>query len=362
MRKQILLLGVFASMFFVSCSEEEITTSDVASTDLEVTIEHVNFDPATAQPTARFNEEDEGLYHGVIVSLDTEIHGKIWINVNNDGNYNATVVTNTGDRFAFIGKQLNREGNLLSYIGDRGSFSFDVADYNNPVITNVIIDNKDAHISAVKDRAGQRAAAILGTYQDFDDPDFNGTWDIITDGTPNEDAFGFPLVSEVVFTHNNGMVFTDTEFENFEYPCFFYGLDDDGVLITEIAPVFLHEDPMTTPNGRNEFWLQNQVFDLGGQPLTYWIGQSSALIDVNGLEFVNHGFFNNDFADTPNEICTAFDGQKGLWFWNGRAGFSSFDDPFDVPMMAPENVDYEGFRQMVSEATFQMGDSSVLRK
>ena len=36
----------------------------------------------------------QGLYHGVIVTLDTEIHGKIWVNINNDGNYNATVVTN----------------------------------------------------------------------------------------------------------------------------------------------------------------------------------------------------------------------------------------------------------------------------
>ena len=43
-----------------------------------------------------------------------------------------------------------------------------------------------------------------------------------------------------------------------------------------------------------------------------------------------------------------FDGQKGVWFWNGRSGFSSFDDPFDVPMRATENIDYEGFQEAIS--------------
>lgn len=355
MKKQILLFGVFASMIFSSCSEEETTVSDFTTTDLEVTIEHINFDPATAEPIARFNEDNRGLYHGIIVSLDTgnkdRPHGKIWVNVNNDGNYNATVVTNTGDRFGFIGKKLNRDGNLYSFVGNRGSFKFDVTDFNKPIATNVIIDSKEGHIATLKDRAGQRAAVILGSFQTNDDDPMSmppleaitGTWDLMTDGTPNVEAFGFPNLTEVVITiTNNGNVYSDTDFETFEYPCFF-------IPTGPIAPVFLHEDPMTTPNGRNEFWAQDQSFLLGNATLTYWLGQSSGLVDNNGLAFLNHGFHNNDFADPPVAGCNAIDGEKGVWFWNGRSGFSSFDDPFDVPMIASESANYEGFKQMLRD-------------
>jgi len=346
MKKQLLIFSVLASVLFASCSDEETTISSDTSTDLEVTIEQVEFNPETAEPNSRFNETSEGIYHGVFVTLDTEIHAKIWININNDGFYNATVVSNQGDRFRFTGTPSSRQGSRFSFVGERGSFDFDVSDINSPVATNVIVDNKEAHIAAVKDRAGQRASIILGTFESDDDSPLgviSGTWDLITDGTPNTDAFNFPLLTEVVITvTNTGIVYSDTDFETFEYPCFFLPSGS-------IAPVFLHEDPMTTPNGRNEFWAQNQSFQLGNATLTYWLGQSSGLVDVNGATFANYGFHNNDFADPPVNVCSAIESKKGVWFWNGRSGFSSFDDPFDVPMRASENIDYEGFKQMLRE-------------
>ncbi|WP_299762048.1 hypothetical protein [uncultured Dokdonia sp.] len=353
MKKQILLLSVFASAFFVSCSDEEIITSNDAITDFEVTIEQIeqiDFDPETAEPNNRFNDASEGLYHGVIVTVEPgqsdNLHGKIWININNDGHYNATVVTNQGDRFKFLGKPVNFDNSKFVFRGKRGTFDYDISDINNPVATNVIVDSKPGHVASVKDRAGQRAAAILGTFATNDNPDdiISGTWDLLTDGTPNPDAFNFPLLTEVVITvTNNGNVYSDTDFEMFNYLCFF------ETTITEIAPVFLHEDPMTTPNGRNEFWAQNQSFQLGNATLEYWLGQSSGLVDSNGSTFVNHGFHNSDFADPPSNVCTAIDGQKGIWTWNGRTGTSSFDDPFDVPMLHSENVDYEAFKQVLRQ-------------
>ncbi|MFT5892255.1 MAG: hypothetical protein ACI9Y7_002365 [Dokdonia sp.] len=349
MRKQLLIFSVFASALFTSCSDEEIISSNDTSTDLEIAIEQIDFNPETAQPDSRFNGTSEGLYHGVFVTLDTEIHAKIWININNDSQYNATVISNQGDEIRFIGKEVSRDGAKLTFVGQRGSFDFDVTDIESPVASHVIIDDKEAHISAVKDRAGQRASVILGTFETNDDPanPITGTWDLMTDGTPNAEAFNFPLLTEVVITvTNNGNVYSDTDFETFEYPCFF-------IPTGPIAPIFLHEDPMTTPNGRNEFWAQNQVFNLGNSTLTYWLGQSSGLIDINGAAFANFGFHNNDFADPPVTVCTPIDGQKGVWFWNGRSGTSSFDDPFDVPMRAAENIDYEGFKEAISGITFQ---------
>ncbi|WP_299217295.1 hypothetical protein [uncultured Dokdonia sp.] len=347
MKKQLLIFSVFASALFVSCSDEEIISSNDTSTDLEVTIEQIDFNPETAEPNSRFNDTSEGLYHGVFVTLDTEIHAKIWININNDGQYNATVVSNQGDRFRFLGKEVSRDGTKFSFVGERGSFDFDVSDIENPVATHVIVDAKEAHIATVKDREGQRAAVILGSFTTDDDPMdvISGTWDLMTDGTPNPNAFNFPLLTEVVITvANNGNVYSDTDFETFDYPCFFS--------VNDVAPVFLHEDPMTTPNGRNEFWAQDQSFALGNATLTYWLGQSSGAVDTNPT-LTNHGFHNNDFADPPVAGCTAIDGKKGVWFWNGRSGFSSFDDPFDVPMRAVENIDYEGFKEAISEMTFQ---------
>ncbi|MEP0266742.1 hypothetical protein [Dokdonia sp.] len=349
MRKQILFLGVFASVFFASCSDEEIISSNDTSTDLEVTIEQIDFNPETAQPDGRFNNTSEGLYHGIFVTLDTQLHAKVWININNDGQYNATVVSNQGDKFRFLGNPTSRDGTKFSFSGERGSFDFDVTDIENPIATNVIVDSKEAHIAALKDREGQRAAVILGTFETNDDPAniISGTWDLMTDGSTNADVFGFPNLTEIVITvANNGNVYSDTDFETFEYPCFF-------IPSGPITPIFLHEDPMTTPNGRNEFWAQDQQFALGNATLTYWLGQSSFLVDNNGTAFANHGWHNNDFADPPVAGCNAIDGEKGVWFWNGRSGTSSFDDPFDVPMRAVENIDYEGFKEAMSGMTFQ---------
>ena len=345
MTKQLLIFSILASVLFASCSDEQTTISSDTSTDLEVAIEQIDFSPETAEPDSRFNETNEGLYHGVFVTLDAGIHAKIWININNDGHYNATVVSNQGDRFRFAGIPTSREGYTFSFVGERGSFDFDVSDINSPVATNVIVDNKEAHVTVVKDRAGQRAAAILGTFMSDDDSPLgviSGTWDLITDGTPNPDAFNFPLLTEVVITvTNTGIVYSDTDFETFNYPCFFLPSGP-------IAPIFLHEDPMTTPNGRNEFWAQDQSFQLGNATLTYWLGQSSGAVDTNPM-LENHGFHNNNFADPPVAVCSAVENKKGIWFWNGRSGFSSFDDPFDVPMRAAENIDYEGFQQMLRE-------------
>lgn len=345
MRKQILLLSVFTSALFISCSDEEIITSNDTATDFEVAIEQIEFTPETAEPDGRFNESSDGLYHGILVTLDTNIHGKIWVNINNDGHYNATVVTNEGDRFRFLGRKISRSDTKYSFTGERGSFDYDVANIDKPIASNVIIDSKDAHIASVKDRAGQRAAAILGSFETNDDPMdvISGTWDLITDGSTNSDAFDFPNLTEVVITvANNGNVYSDTDFESFDYPCFFLPSGP-------ITPVFLHEDPMTTPNGRNEFWAQDQSFLLGNATLNYWLGQSSGLVDLNGAAFVDHGWHNNDFAATPTPGCNAIDGEKGKWTWNGRTGISTFDDPFDVPMRASENANYEAFKQMLRQ-------------
>jgi len=43
------------------------------------------------------------MYHGIVVSSDIEIHGKVWINLGNDSKYNAAIITDTSDRLSFFG-------------------------------------------------------------------------------------------------------------------------------------------------------------------------------------------------------------------------------------------------------------------
>ena len=153
-----LIIGAFAFAVCLSCSNDEVSP-ETATENLDVTIEtliaeqastDINgefkgpINPITTVPEARFNEDTKGMYHGIVVSSDTEIHGRIWINLENDGKYNATVVTDTGDKislFATMGRGYSITSlDTIAIVGERVSFTYDVSDYNNPVAKNVVID------------------------------------------------------------------------------------------------------------------------------------------------------------------------------------------------------------------------------
>lgn len=127
----------------------ETLIAEQTSTDIKGTYKGA-INPITILPQVRFNEDTKGMYHGIVVSSDTEIHGRIWINLENDGKYNATVVTDTGDKLSFFAN-MGRGPSITSlttiaFIGERGSFTYDVSDYSHPVATQVVIDNKESYI------------------------------------------------------------------------------------------------------------------------------------------------------------------------------------------------------------------------
>ena len=337
-----ILLGAYALALCFSCSNDEVT-DNTTTANLDVTIEAIAseqastdingeykgaINPITFTPESRFNETSKGMYHGIVVSSDRELHGQIWINLENDGKYNATVVTDTGDKLSFFAN-MGRGPSITSFatiafVGERGSFTYNVSDYNHPVATNVVIDAKESFIQSVKDRSNQRAASVLGTFVDFADPSFAGTWDLVTDGTPETPFFGLPKLTLVCIVSPLGDMYTDDTFETYDYPCF-------GV--TGVAPVF---HTAGGPFGNlNEFIAQDQSMDILGVTNSYWIGQSTSISNGNPGT-INAGFYNNDFADPPAAICTAINDQKGVWFWNGRAGSATFMDPFAVTREAQE--------------------------
>ena len=257
------------------------------------------------------------MYHGIVVTQDLSVHGKIWVNVANNGDYNATVVTNKGEQMAFYGTPLSRNREIISFNGKVSSFTFDVTDFNNPRATEVILNGIDGYVQTVKDRSGQRTAAILGTYVYINDAAFAGTWDLITDGSTIGNPFGAPNLTQVCIVSPSGGMFVDNVMDTFDYPCF------DGA--TGTLPIYI--TPADGFGDINEFWAQDQSVTLGGAELTYWLGQSSLSSQANAVE--NSGFHNNDFGNPVQTGCFIFTGFKAVWFWNGRVGSASFDDPFD---------------------------------
>jgi len=338
MRK--LLTGLAALTLLYACSDDtiSITETDEAFFTTQLTNNDVAINPILDQPRAVFDTSSEGMYHGVIATIDQSLHGKIWINVGNDGNYNAKVITDEGEHLSFFAEQYQSRGNNNHlFKGVRGSFHFDVSDFNAPTATDVILDNIEGFVQVVKDRSHQRATTFLGTFQDDNDPEFIGTWDIITDGTPNLDAFNLPLITQVIVNAPGGNVFIDTEFDAFEYNCF--------VTNGPIMPVFL-----SSADG-NEFWAQQQTADWGGAEATYSLGQSTLASALNDLP--NTGFHNNE-PGNPGPRCLTIEDLIGFWSWNGRSGSLSFDGGFNfTSSSAPSNVDFDGLVETLSKVYFE---------
>lgn len=325
MKKYILGIALVSLCF--ACSQDEETLNNPES-NLETSFEVTIVDPVTATPNKAFDLAGAGLYQGIIVTEDAQFHGKIFVNVGNDGNYNALVETDTRERVSFKGKPLNRTNTLFQFEGKRGSFVYDVTNYDSPVASEVVIDNTNGFVQTVKDRSEQRAATTLGTYVDFADPAFAGTWDLISDGTPVPDAFGLPALTQVCILGPGGAMFIDDVFDTFEYPCF--------TLPGPVSPVFhLAGGPF---GSINEFWAQNQSVDIAGITMDYFLGQSTSVHGANPT-FENPGFHNNNFADPPTPGCNVFTGGlQGIWFWNGRVGSGTFFDPFAPPPPPPANA------------------------
>jgi len=334
-----MIIGIFALIVFLSCSNDEVSNDNIAA-DFDVTIEaliieqastNINgefkgaINPITTIPQERFDTNSKGMYHGIVVSSDTEIHGRIWINLENDGKYNATVVTDTGDKLSFFAN-MGRGPSITSFatiafVGERGSFTYDVSDYNHPVATNVVIDSKESYIQTVKDRSDQRADVALGTYVDTNDAAFAGTWDLITDGSLDP-IIGLPVLTQTCTVGATGFMFTDTTIEPFDWSCFVGS-------VQTFTPIFARFGDPNNPLSGNEFWAQNQILPIGATNASYSIGVSTMVSDANG-ETV--GLFNADPTGVNPAIgCYVSFGVQGVWEWEGRSGTISFEDDAFTP-------------------------------
>lgn len=357
---------IFLGAIAVACTKDDpnsldatLETAAITTTSSTINFEAVN--PITEVPNRAFDNTSNGIYHGIIVSQDVSVHGKIWINIANNGDYNATVVTEEGNAMAFFGIPTSRSQEIITFKGKEGSFVFDVTEFDNPKATDVTINGISGYIQTVKDRSVQRATATLGNYADLNDATFSGTWDLLTDGTTNGTAFGLPALTQVCILSPFGTMYIDDTFEPFSWPWFDLDGDGDGDDDDITTAVYLNESGLE--GGINEFWAMDQSLDINGFTLNYWLGQSSFLSQGNDPGPVDDvsdtGFFNHNIVDVllsgaervnGRNTASGIDNIKALWTWNGRTGFATFNDEFDgMPPTRNQNlsIDYKGLQNEV---------------
>ena len=134
------------------------STISVDPTDEEI------FDDIDLQdPRASLDNSTQGLYRGVFSSFDGTNHGEIVINLGNDGEMAAAIHFINGEKIAFTAE--SETLTTFKFRNNQGSFSFNVADIEDPTATDVIFNQKASYIRAYKERSSRRISIALGHYE-----------------------------------------------------------------------------------------------------------------------------------------------------------------------------------------------------
>ncbi|MDC7997797.1 CUB domain-containing protein [Gilvibacter sediminis] len=302
MKKFILLLALGVVAY--SCSEEG---TDLDQNETNAFLESV--DPK-ATPSAALDDSSLGMYHGFIATLDSDFNAKIWINAGNDGKFNATAKSIDGEKYSFFSHEADMAGTQFTFKGVAGTFTFDISDLGNPIVSDVTINGKDGISHVYKEFSSQRGVVSLGNYVDDGDAAFTGVWNLISDGSPHPAGAG-EIITESFVLSPSGNPFTDTTIETFDFACF--GQTGIPGLILLNAGV------------QNEIWLFDQSSVWGPATATYDLGVSSSARDFNNIGY--DSFSNQNAGGTAGCFITE---SQGTWSWNGRTGTVSF--PGDVPL------------------------------
>ena len=252
----------FLTVVMVSCTSDEITTSESydLTTSTSIPIENQS-------SNLYFDYSRLGVYHGIVASGTSSSRGKIWINVGNDSQYNASLKLVGSPEITF---QLPLQVNavhvntlIYNYVSTEGSFTLDLTDYNSPVISEILINN-EAHFGAVvKSRSQNSASSMTATFTETGNPAFSGTWNIIADGSiENANGMNGDGITSMVITYDGNM-YSDFEFDNFNATACFSIPSFVPILETEGIPNYVISSYQTS-----EFAGGIVKWDLGYNPST----------------------------------------------------------------------------------------------
>ncbi|MBV1922771.1 MAG: hypothetical protein KUG68_01955, partial [Flavobacteriaceae bacterium] len=144
-------------------------------------------------------------------NTNKELHGKIAVYESENGLYEAEINLVNGEIYLFNSTN-SFQKNLIQFKGDKGSFSVDINDANNPIVSNVFIKSKTSgYIKLIKKKKTIIQVVALGTYAETgNEANFYGNWDLIgevDDGTNLTNQFGPELtpydITKVIISHRD---------------------------------------------------------------------------------------------------------------------------------------------------------------
>lgn len=306
-----------------SCQQDELDIED------QSTYPVLNLETYT--PSQDLDNTPKGKYVGVLGHhTNPEIHGKIYINAGQYGQYDALVKFTNSKNLTFKGKPQSKDGSTIVFEGKSGKFVMNFTDFENPIVSAIELykQESDGYIVVRKSTKDAQAFVLTGTYLDNTDPNFSGNWDLIGDGTiTNVDVQvtipGTPFPTTIsVPTENIGtlsishlgsmMPFVDTAFEaNAAQPCIEAAI---GTGFSS-APFIIPSD-IPNPLGGT----------LGGAGSVSSGGQTSLLNGFDATWSLSYGApipVANIAGGYSNDSCMEATG--GIWSWNGRSGTISID-------------------------------------
>ena len=287
----ILLVAIFCTSCqkeaFLEEREQQQNGDVVVSVD--ATEEEIFEDVSNQNPRPSLDNSTQGIYHGIIGTYDLSAHGEIIINVGNDGNYIAALHFVSGEKLVF--QALNRRVSSLEFTNDRGSFILDVSDIDNPVASEVQLDDTEGYVIVYKEKSTKRLSIALGSYVDKDDADFKGNWDLISFGVKEFNFPGALRVQQVILSNGMSLYYdtTPNTLEPFE-GCF--GLSVNGPYMASLSQnlrILEGKEQISSFNNTSCEW-------------------SLAVTQDNG---------NFEYLDKRCEPSST----AGSWSWNGRQGF-----------------------------------------
>jgi hypothetical protein len=290
MKKLILSMAVVAMLF--SCSKDNVETETTA-------------DLTQMTPSKSLDQSSDGIYVGVFGHhSNRDLHGKIFINANNDGNYTAKIEMVNGNNIKFVGSSINKTN--IHFTSNRGSFDFNTVDFTSPTASNVTVDNiADAYIVTVKAQNRMIPWILLGTYvQTGNEANFFGNWDLIGDGVETTEwGTNAQIIDQLIVTHRgtqNPRI--ENTFENLPDPNGCTGLPSPAALFD-----------FTSTGDADSVLMGNQTTNFG--ELTNW----------------QIGYFAGTYY---NADC--FSSQaSGTWSRGARTGTITVEDP--APLQETSN-------------------------
>ena len=278
--KSFLALALF-SFFLVSCTQD----SETVDASLDLTAE-INVPIQEQTGKAAFDSSSRGLYHGFYTSGMAQSNGRIWINLGNDGRFNALVEIDGGGTYIFelapTGTQ-DSNPDVYRFTNAAGSFLLNVTNPVSPKITAATLNNMIHLGTVVKSTSTRIPVTITGTFAGG----LSGTWNLMgnggtTDGIPDTEII---TSVEVTYTPGGGgapIMKIDTTFEPI-LDCFIGG-----------------SQPYTGGFEPNDVSANGQTSDFGGSGMTSW-----------------SLFFNNAFGGYHDNTCN--NSLNGTWSRDGGA-------------------------------------------